>query len=224
MIPVLEETIAGGLLAYLTKSIVDVTVGTTTLRETSRCTYEGLKDLFSRSPHKFQVYPALAVTGRVLSGAKNIFQVMRHGIIVRTTSGKYYYVGGKSEYWAGGRAFHAFQGTTEFTLNPDKGDEKYPIWGMMRNAKSNIIVLQVRGIRLSAKWANPKPMEGCSEPLVGWFAEQVEKNLRGGFMMQVHRVGSQGMPKSDLRPEGPGRWVPRAASQRPVTPPVPSSF
>ena len=75
----------------------------------------------------------------------------------------------------------------------------------MRKAKSNIIVLQVRGTRLSAKWVNPKPTEGCSVPLVGWFAERVEKKLRGGFMMQVHRVGSQGMPKSDLRPEGPGR-------------------
>ncbi|BCU71114.1 hypothetical protein [Stygiolobus caldivivus] len=110
-----------------------------------------LSELYAISNQGYSIYPALASTDRALSTTKNVFQLVRHGVVIRTSEGNYYYIGGKSNYWAGGRAFHAFKGSIEFTLSPS-GSESSPLWKMIREAKSNIIVLRVKAIRLSKEW------------------------------------------------------------------------
>ncbi|EWG07112.1 MAG: hypothetical protein ASUL_06323 [Candidatus Aramenus sulfurataquae] len=126
------------------------------------------------------VFPALAVSGRVSTSTKNVFQVVRHGVIIKSNEGNYYYIGGKSNYWIQNRAFHAFQGTTEFTL---KAEEGVHLFEAIRDAPSNIIVLQARTSRLSQAWEQPKPPEGCQTPFIGWIMDALEGGIGAGVIM-----------------------------------------
>lgn len=95
--------IIGGLVTY------------GSIRDTATCTGMQIKE----KGFSYEFYPALATSLRVTKSTKNIFQVIRHGIIIRTQEGNYYYVGGKSNYWASARSFQAFQGGTIFYNNTD---------------------------------------------------------------------------------------------------------
>ncbi|MBB5252634.1 hypothetical protein [Sulfurisphaera ohwakuensis] len=130
-------------------------------------------DSLTNLPQDYRIYPALASTDRALSNTKNVFQLIRHGTVIRTREGNYYYIGGKSNYWAGGRAFHSFKGGIEFTLSPS-GSESSSIWKMIREAKSNIVVFQVKAIRLSKEWIDTTPAFSAS---VGIIANYIPKFL-----------------------------------------------
>ncbi|BCU71112.1 hypothetical protein [Stygiolobus caldivivus] len=178
--PVDEEFISklNSLLGKLGLPIT-IAIGYAIVRETTNCTAVGIKNLLTQGGiQQFEIYPALAVSGRVSKRAKNIFQVIRHGVVIRTREGNYYYIGGKSNYWIGGRSLHVFQGSTEFILSPDEGS---PIWELIRTAQSNIIVLQVKGIRISRQWVSPKPPVDCSEVIVGPLLDWIESTGRGGL-------------------------------------------
>jgi len=182
-IPPVSEGIFDGLSTVLGRLglPIAITIGYTIVRETTTCTAVGLKNMLKEEVQQYEIYPALAATDRILSNASNIFQVIRHGVIIRTKEGNYYYVGGKSNYWAGGRSFHAYQGSTEFTLNP-QGKEDSPIWQKIREANSNIVVLQVKTTRLSTEWVNPKPPEDCQAIIVGPLLNWIESQGRGAMI------------------------------------------
>jgi|GEM_PF-455915 len=181
--PPVDEGILDRLSALLSRLglPITITIGYAIVRETTTCTAVGLKNLLQEGVQQYEIYPALAATNRILSNATNIFQIIRHGVIIRTKEGNYYYIGGKSNYWAGGRSFHAYQGSTEFTLNP-QGKEDSPIWQKIREANSNIIVLQVKTTRLSTQWVNPKPPEDCQSFIVGPLLNWIESQGRGAII------------------------------------------
>ncbi|MBB5252633.1 hypothetical protein [Sulfurisphaera ohwakuensis] len=173
------------------------------IRDTATCTATGIKNLLSNLTQQYELYPALAITDRVISRTTSVFQVVRHGIIIRTVEGNYYYIGGKSNYWAGGRSFHAYQGSTEFLLSP-QGEENSPIWQMIRQAQSNIIVLQVKGIRISQQWVNPKPTVNCQEIIVGWILDTLENVARSSVVMNYLPYFTQ-QPVFNIKV--PGIWI-----------------
>ncbi|MQL55423.1 hypothetical protein [Acidianus ambivalens] len=143
------------------------------IRDTATCTAMQIKE----KGFSYEFYPALATSTRVTKDTKNIFQVIRHGIIIRTQEGNYYYVGGKSKYWASGRAIQAYQGGAIF-YNGTKG-----LITKMRDKESNIVVVRMMANRISSAWLQPNPPEGCNTPFVGWFLDALESAAGGAIMM-----------------------------------------
>ncbi|MCI2414851.1 MAG: hypothetical protein MPF33_06355 [Candidatus Aramenus sp.] len=190
----MTETVVTSILSDgLVGAIVGSTVALYATRDTAVCTAQGLKGILS-SGTPYEVFPALAVSGRVSISTKNVFQAMRHGIIIRSNEGNYYYIGGKSNYWIQDKAFHAYQGTTEFTL---KAEEGVYLFDAIRNAPSNIIVLQVRTSRLSRAWVQPGLPEGCQTPVVGWIIDAFENKVGAGVVMN-YLPYLLGYPEDDL--------------------------
>ncbi|AEE94320.1 hypothetical protein Ahos_1437 [Acidianus hospitalis W1] len=143
------------------------------IRDTATCTAMQMKE----KGFSYEFYPALATSVRVSKATKNIFQVIRHGIIIRTQEGHYYYVGGKSKYWVSDRSFQAYQGGTNFYNNTNGLVTK------IRDNESNIVVVRMRANRISSAWLQPNPPEGCNTPFVGWFLDALESAAAGAIMM-----------------------------------------
>jgi hypothetical protein len=142
------------------------------IRDTATCTAMQMKE----KGFSYEFYPALATSVRVSKDTKNIFQVIRHGIIIRTQEGHYYYVGGKSKYWVSDRSFQAYQGGTNFYNNTNGLVTK------IRDNESNIVVVRMRANRISSAWLQPNPPEGCNTPFVGWFLDALESAAAGAIM------------------------------------------
>ncbi|AOL15606.1 hypothetical protein BFU36_01385 [Sulfolobus sp. A20] len=183
-------------------AMIQFTLDYTTIRDQGVCTGRGLKKVLE-SEAKYEVYPALTVSGRVSTSTTNIFQILRHGIIIRTAEGNYYYIGGKSNYWIQDRALHAYQGGTEFVLSSESGSR---LFKEIRDSPSNIVVLQVRGIRISGTWYQPSQLEGCQTPVLGWIMEWIQSTSGVGAGVIMNYVAQF----TDLRKdfiEVPGNLV-----------------
>jgi len=139
------------------------------IKDTVTCTLTKMKG-------DMRFYPTLAVSSIVSKAVKNIFQVIRHGIIIRTQEGHYYYVGGKSKYWVSDRSFQAYQGGTNFYNNTNGLVTK------IRDNESNIVVVRMRANRISSTWLQPNPPEVCNTPFVGWFLDALESAAAGAIM------------------------------------------
>ncbi|MBW9140419.1 MAG: hypothetical protein K1T65_01670, partial [Candidatus Aramenus sp.] len=146
------------------------------VRDTATCTAQKVKEVLG-SDISYEVFPAVAVSEEVSRDIKNVFQAMRHGIIIRSKEGNYYYIGGKSRYWESTR-FHAYRGLTDFVFNAE-GEA----FEAIRNAPSNIIVLQVRVSNLSKAWVQPGLPEGCLAPVIGWIMDAFEGGVGAGVIM-----------------------------------------
>jgi len=70
------------------------------IKDTITCTLTKMKG-------DMRFYPALAISSIIGKGVKDIFQVIRHGVIIQTPKGNYYYICGASRYWKS--SIYAFQ-------------------------------------------------------------------------------------------------------------------
>jgi hypothetical protein len=113
-----------------------------------------------------------------LSETENVFQLIRHGIVIKIVEGNYYYIGGKSNYWAGGKSFAAVQGMTEFFNNAEDS-----FFEEVRKTGSNVVIIRVKEKTVPGGWVNPSPPQGCSEPVVGWILDAMESNESGVLVM-----------------------------------------
>ncbi|WP_149564762.1 hypothetical protein [Sulfuracidifex tepidarius] len=140
---------------------------------TLECTVKGEKGC----PH----YPALGIADALYKEDKrptDIFQLFRHGVIIESAEGNYYYVGGASPYWDG-KDFLAVQGGACFLV---KGEN---VVKSMR--KANIVVVRLKrghlGRGIEEHWQQPNPPEGCSTPVIGWFETAAENSRDAGGVM-----------------------------------------
>jgi len=191
--------ITGGILGGL-GSAVGLGLEYGSVRDTATCTVRSMRDSLAQGLGRYAFYPTLALTTRVLSGATNVMQVVRHEVVVRTVKGNYYYVGGRSRYWAGGRAFHAYQWSVDFVMSTGSGSESERLWETVRETESEVVVIQVKGARISKRWVNPEPPRDCNEAVVGWLLDWLERTGRGAVLtnyvpaIRAQPSGSQEIP------------------------------
>ena len=158
---------------------------------------------------RFQAFPALAVSGIVAERPQgvsapisSVFQAVRHGLIVYTNEGNFYYIGGKSDYWSGG-GFYAYQRGLEFALRPADGlESENAIWKRIREAKSNIVVLQVNGVMMDLdppQMVNPGPLVDCSAFKLGWTKVGEGNWARGSIILSyLPPLASQAIAGSEM--------------------------
>ncbi|MFP3163250.1 MAG: hypothetical protein RXQ75_05400 [Acidianus hospitalis] len=108
------------------------------IKDTVTCTLTKMKG-------DMRFYPALAVSSIVGKAVKNIFQVIRHGVVIQTPKGNYYYIGGASEYWES--SIYAFQASVKFKNNTKHLADK------MKG--KNVVVIKVRKINSELPQFNP---------------------------------------------------------------------
>ncbi|BBG26445.1 hypothetical protein [Sulfuracidifex tepidarius] len=171
------------------------------ITNTLGCTVQGMKD------SGYTYYPALGIVNRAIKNANingkvepvsNIFQLFRHGVVIESAEGNYYYVGGASPYWGAGKDFFALQGGACFFIS----DSSIPT--LMR--KANIIVVRLKRRKLtSAPWQQPNPPEGCSTPVIGWFETAAENSRDAGGVMPNYLPYFTGLPFYQI--EVPGSFV-----------------
>ncbi|BBG23677.1 hypothetical protein IC006_0965 [Sulfuracidifex tepidarius] len=168
------------------------------ITNTLGCTVQGMKD------SGYTYYPALGIVNRAIKNANingkvepvsNIFQLFRHGVIIESAEGNYYYVGGASPYWGAGKDFFALQGGACFFIS----DSSIPT--LMR--KANIIVVRLKRRKLtSAPWQQPNPPEGCSTPVIGWFETAAENSRDAGGVMPNYLPYYTSLPFHALKVPG----------------------
>jgi hypothetical protein len=108
------------------------------IKDTVTCTLTKMKG-------DMRFYPALAVSSIVSKAVKNIFQVIRHGVVIQTPKGNYYYIGGASEHWES--SIYAFQASVKFRNNTKHLADK------MKGR--NVVVIKVRKINSELPQFNP---------------------------------------------------------------------
>ncbi|WP_162302113.1 hypothetical protein [Sulfuracidifex tepidarius] len=150
-----------------------------TQQTTSNCLQDEVK---KAQPYTY--YPALAVTNRVSRGAKTLYGIVRHGMIVREQVGEgddakylYYYVGGKSPDWIASSSLDVFQGGAQFFLprEKDKGGKINPLTNLLEQADSNVIVTTLDRVAKSSSWIQINPPSSCNGAL-GDFLQWTQTN------------------------------------------------